>query len=225
MVQPSPKFLHFHYIILKLFYFEKTIHKEQRRRRILRIKSIQYIISLVAIILIIVHLAIPSLLIDGVTLALIIIAIVPWLAPLFKSLELPGGWKIEFQELLDIKDNAEKAGLLVPSSEIELSSEYSFQVIAENDPNLALAGLRIEIEKRLQNIAKSRNIWSRYLGIRGLIDKLNDEGVLDKQETVVLRDIIVLLNSAVHGADVDKRAFEWIMDVGPRLLKSLDVRL
>jgi len=26
-------------------------------------------------------------------------AIVPWLSPLFKSIELPGGWKVEFQEL------------------------------------------------------------------------------------------------------------------------------
>jgi hypothetical protein len=32
-------------------------------------------------------------------LTLLIVATVPWLAPLFKSLELPGGWKVEFQEL------------------------------------------------------------------------------------------------------------------------------
>jgi len=39
----------------------------------------------------------PTLTIDSVTVALIVIAVVPWLAPIFKSLELPGGFKVEWQ--------------------------------------------------------------------------------------------------------------------------------
>jgi hypothetical protein len=39
----------------------------------------------------------PTLTIDSVTVALIVIAVVPWLAPIFKSLEIPGGFKVEWQ--------------------------------------------------------------------------------------------------------------------------------
>lgn len=37
--------------------------------------------------------------IDFVALGLIVVATLPWLAPLVKSLELPGGWKMEFAEI------------------------------------------------------------------------------------------------------------------------------
>lgn len=39
----------------------------------------------------------PTLTIDSITVALIVIAVVPWLAPIFKSLEMPGGFKVEWQ--------------------------------------------------------------------------------------------------------------------------------
>lgn len=57
------------------------------------------IVTLGALLLALLHLLCPTLAIDGVTLALLVIALVPWLAPIFKSLEFPGGWKVEFKEL------------------------------------------------------------------------------------------------------------------------------
>ncbi len=48
--------------------------------------KIQIAISAVAVVIIVVHLVWPKVAIDGITLALLVIAIVPWLAPLFKSL-------------------------------------------------------------------------------------------------------------------------------------------
>ena len=35
---------------------------------------------------------------DPITISLLIIGIIPWLAPLIKSFELPGGLKVEFSE-------------------------------------------------------------------------------------------------------------------------------
>jgi hypothetical protein len=66
--------------------------------RFTTVKRIQYIITMIAILIAIVHLIWPSFAIDSTTLFLVAIAVVPWLIPLFKSLELPGGWKFEFQE-------------------------------------------------------------------------------------------------------------------------------
>ncbi|NOY39009.1 MAG: hypothetical protein GXO95_01880 [Nitrospirae bacterium] len=191
----------------------------------MKILRIQTGISVFALLVIAVHLIWPSLAIDRITLTLLIIAIIPWLAPLFKSLEFPGGWKIEFQDLLKAKDKADKAGLLAPSSTVATAPQYSFQVIAENDPNLALAGLRIEIEKRLIQLAEAKGIHVQSASVIRLMRLLAEHGVLTKQEHSVLADMIGLLSSAVHGATVDGRAVDWAMEVGPRLLKSLDNKI
>jgi hypothetical protein len=60
-----------------------------------------------------VHIAFPDVKIDNYTIVLFVIGIAPWLAPLFKSIELPGGWKFEFKEFQrqvqeDLKKKDEK---------------------------------------------------------------------------------------------------------------------
>lgn len=69
-------------------------------------------------------------------------------------------------------------GLLAPSSSINTTPEYSFQLIADDDPNLAQAGFRIEIEKRLQSLAESRKISVKRQSIWGLMRTLSKEGIL-----------------------------------------------
>lgn len=57
----------------------------------MKIKNVQIGISFVAGLIATAHIIWPDLSIDTITLALFIIAIIPWLAPLIKSLELPSG--------------------------------------------------------------------------------------------------------------------------------------
>jgi hypothetical protein len=85
------------------------------------------LITVIALGAIVVHLARPDLSIDAVTLGLLVLAALPWLAPLVKSLELPGGWKVEFQE---VKRTAEEAK----------SAADSAQRKVEFVEDLALAG-------------------------------------------------------------------------------------
>jgi hypothetical protein len=186
---------------------------------------LRIVISGISIIFIIIHLFFPKVTIDGITLFLIFLSFIPWLAPLFKSLEFPGGWKIEFQDLQKSKEKAEEAGLLASQDEVNTSREYTFQTIIYDDPNLALAGLRIEIEKRLKLIAESNGIHIRNESFGMLMKRLSNEEILSGQEYMVLMDMTGLLNSAVHGASVDRKAVDWAMEVGPRLLKSLDEKI
>lgn len=185
-------------------------------------RIVQLLITVVALLTVSVHLIWPDLKIDAITLSLIIVAILPWLAPLFKSIELPGGWKFEFQDLVKAEERAEEAGLLAEPAE---APEYSFQIVAEKDPNLALAGLRIEIENRLVKLAESANIDTRKTSVGRLINTLNKSNLLSFEERSVLADLIILLNAAVHGAKVDERSADWAMDIGPRLLKGLDNKI
>jgi hypothetical protein len=62
-------------------------------------RTLSILVSSAALAVMVAHLAWPNLRIDAITLGLLILAIIPWLAPLFKSIELPGIGKFEFQEL------------------------------------------------------------------------------------------------------------------------------
>lgn len=104
--------------------------------------------------------------------------------------------------------------------------EYSFQTVADEDPNLALAGLRIEIERRLNQLVESTGLrsgsTSPRLNVGRALKVLGNAGILTHDQSSVLLDIIGILNSAVHGAKVDQQSARWALDVGSRLLTSLD---
>lgn len=55
-------------------------------------------------------------------------------------------------------------------------------------------------------------------------DMLSERELLSQQQRSVLADMIGLLNAAVHGGDIDDRAAEWALDVGPRLLNTLEAK-
>ena len=180
------------------------------------------VISVVALLTAIGHIFLPDVKIDAITLALLLVAILPWLGFIFKSVELPGGLKVEYPALEKASEDAAKVGLLAAPRKRE---ESPYLAIAEQDPNLALAGLRIEIERRLREIAKRRGLEGERLGVGQLLQLLRTHDAISKQEDAVLSDLIRLLNKAVHGAEVDSRATQWAIDVGPRLLSALDERI
>ena len=194
---------------------------------------VRQVVTLGALLLALVHILFPQVAIDGVALVLIIIAVVPWLAPLLRSLELPGGWKVEFQDLQKVAAKADDAGLLARApaerraagAAEETHPEYAFQSVADRDPNLALAGLRIELEKRLVELCRRHGIGTNMQGMGRLLRELAKIGVLNSDEEAVLADLVQMLNAAVHGAEVDPRATEWAMDVGPQLIEAFEEKL
>jgi hypothetical protein len=196
--------------------------EDDNSKQAAQLNRLRQFVTLGALAIALVHLTWPTLAIDVITLVLLVIAIVPWLAPIFKSLEFPGGWKVEFQELQKAAQRAEQAGLLPPTPQLATEADYTFQRVAEQDPNLALAGLRIEIEKRLVALAEKRGIETRGHGLGQLLRLLGERNALGQQERSVLADLTGLLNSAVHGASVDRRSADWAIEVGPRLLSALD---
>jgi len=176
-------------------------------------------ISVAAIALAILHLVFPSLAIDTITVALLVIAVVPWLGPIFKRVELPGGVKVEYQELKEKEAEVARAGLLASTVAHEIA--HSFLIIRGEDPNLALAGLRIELEKSLRALAERNGLPTERASVRTLARDLAGKQVISGEAYLALSDLATLLNRAVHGAEVDDRAVDWAMDVGPKLLTTL----
>lgn len=181
------------------------------------------LISLGALSIMLVHIFQPELSIDYITIALFVIIFIPWFTPFFKSLELPGGTKLEFQDFQRTGEEAGETGLLSEEVETEIQ-EYTFQTVADDDPNLALAGLRIEIENRLRELAESKGLSSARKGAGLLLRELVDKRVITGKQRAVLEDIMGLLNKAVHGAEVDSGSADWAIDIGPRILKNLEER-
>jgi len=64
-------------------------------RQSIPLKRLRQLISLGALLLALAHIVWPTFAIDFVAVGLFVIATLPWVAPLVKSLELPGGWKVE----------------------------------------------------------------------------------------------------------------------------------
>ena len=190
-------------------------------KHVAALTRLRQFLTLGALGLALVHLIWPSLAIDAITLGLLVIAVIPWLAPLIKSVELPGGWKVELQEMQDATAKAKEAGLLQVTPNAP-KVDHSFQLIAESDPNLALAGLRIEIERRLLTLCEKHRIQIRSKGVGQLLRVLDERGVLTPEQRSALNDLTGLLNSAVHGATVEPQAAAWAMDIGPPLLESLN---
>lgn len=192
----------------------------------MNVRKIQLCITLSAIAIAAAHVWWPTLAIDAVTVTLLLAAMVPWLAPLFKRLKLPGGWEFEFQELQQTKERAEKAGLLSAAPPaLTPPQQYSFQLVADEDPNLALAGLRIEIERRLVQLGETNGIDRSRRSAGALLRLLADREILTYEQQSVLSDMLGMLNQAVHGATVPRDAADWAMQVGPQLLRTLDERI
>jgi hypothetical protein len=198
---------------------------DETARNDIHLNRLRYVVTVCAILLALAHLIWPSISIDAITLSLIVIAILPWLTPFIKSLELPGGLKVELKDLQNVASRADTAGLLAAEPS-KAEESFSFQSISKRDPNLALAGLRIEIEKRLGKLAEVSGIEQRRpMGIGQLLRALAQREVLTNDERSILADMVNMLNAAVHGAAVDRQSADWAIDIGPRLLTSLDERI
>ena len=110
-------------------------------------KVLAVLISILFLALAVLHVFVSSITIDAIAIVLLVLAALPWLFPYLKSLELPGGVKIE---LKDVKEAVEKVSQGDEAAPAE-SDEYDFlQTIAAHDPNLALVAVRIEIEKAVR---------------------------------------------------------------------------
>lgn len=184
--------------------------------------GLRLLISAGALGLALTHLVWPHLAIDSATLVLFGIAVVPWLGSIFRSIQFPGGWRVEYRDLQRATQLASAAGLMAARTPEVAALEPAIQRTADYDLNLALAGLRIEIEKRLLALAASRGIAVRDRGIGQVLRSLNQNRVLDDHSRTAIVELTALLNAAVHGATIDPAAAIWVVDAGPRLLAGLD---
>ncbi|WP_417377694.1 hypothetical protein [Gimesia sp.] len=161
-----------------------------------------------ATVFIVVHLIFPDLKIDSITIGLLVFAALPWFSTLIESAKLPGGWEVKFRDLKNASDDITQSSTTTTTTADPSLDELPFLTIANRDPNLALAGLRIEIEKRVKLIAVRHGVKESF-SIRQTLDSLSQAGVFDYRAIGGLDKIINAANAAIHGAPVEPSVAEW----------------
>lgn len=93
------------------------------------------------------------------------------------------------------------------------------------DNSLALAKLRIDIERELRRLATSAGLGSiaSRLGVRQLANELRRQEILDQSLVSVLDDILPAANQAIHGKEVSTETAATILRLGKKLLGLLRI--
>jgi len=180
----------------------------------------------------------PDLKIDALTLGLLILAALPWLLPLVKSAEFPGGWKVEFRDIAGAVRSA--AEVPRPSSERGHGEDdvftHYFVVgdrkqsppiyfdLVEQDPNLAMVALRIEIEKKARALAELHHVPTD-LPLRRLLVELQKKKVLEPSISNGLDELVSVGNDAAHGKEVGRPIAERAIEAANTLIYYLDRKI
>ena len=98
--------------------------------------------------------------------------------------------------------NAKMISLGLSPSPSGLQLNYYYE-LSDRDPNLALAGLRMEIEIMLKNVAKGFNIpINKKDSINIIAMKLREKGAITTNQNELISSIVKMANSAIHGVIV-----------------------
>ena len=189
-------------------------------------KIIPYLFPIVFITLAILHSIFPQITIDAITIALIVLAFLPWLPSLIKEISLPGGTKITFRDLTKPSENIIEEGKtddIEPKfDEKSLKHQKQLEYSIKENPNLALVSVRIEIEKRIRKLAQIHLKTERIFSLRRTINDLVKKQILSSRISHSLLELILYGNKAAHGEEVSDDVVDWALDYAPKILSILD---
>lgn len=145
------------------------------------------------------------------------IALVPWVLGVLERVSAPGGFEIVFAKAERELDQTPT----VPDADDLRAFEY----FKSDDPNLAIAMLRVEIERRLRQIAETVMLEppsnNRPRTLRTLANDLRKEGAISNEAVAIINDLMPVMNEAVHGVSLRSDASEFALQYGPKILALL----
>lgn len=101
--------------------------------------------------------------------------------------------------------------------------EPSSDALLSVDPALALAKLRIDLERELRRLAYEHKLGidPRRASVGQLIESLLQEELLPPQAFAALKDILPPMNEAVHGGQVEQSVANSVVAIGADVLALL----
>jgi hypothetical protein len=93
-------------------------------------------------------------------------------------------------------------GLRPSPSGLDLSY---YREIAERDPILALAGLRIELETWFRNVAQGSKVATKpHDSMNSILARLRDASKVTPDQVTLARRVLSFCNQAIHGGEVSR---------------------
>jgi hypothetical protein len=162
--------------------------------------------------------------VDSVTLALVGFLLVIPLVDLIRKIKL-GDFEAEIGKAEVSKAQAKVAVEFPPPTKEELDiTERQVRELLRNDPRLAMAKVRIELEEALKRL-HSATIGSesdlRRSSLGQLVDALVQRQVISGPVASSVRDVITLANRAVHGERIEPNTAEELAILGVRLVHEI----
>jgi hypothetical protein len=191
-------------------------------------KNYFWITFIIGIVLIVTHGFFPNTFkIDNYTILILFILSIPYLAQFLKRAKLPGA-EFEFKEEIKqtqilVEESIEEASKtgkksLLPFETFKLSAARE---LFNSDHLLALAALRIEIEKTLRLAGDFLNIpVKKKESLSNIIDVLQKEEILFPEQITALKKIVRMCNKAIHGEPISYKEAKRIIDLADNLNKS-----
>lgn len=202
-----------------------TESKQQRVPRSRLVKASQIVLMVVTGALLVAHVFKWSFIqVDAVTLTLIGILLIAPFTDLVTRIKW-GDFEAEIGRDEVAKAQAQ-VSVEVPVSRESDDDSYERRIreLLAEDPRLALARIRMDIEESLRRLYTSTvnaDVDARRMSLGKYVDGLVAEEVLSASVASALRDVIALANRAVHGQPFEPGAANDLAILGVRLVEEL----
>jgi hypothetical protein len=181
--------------------------------------------------LIVVHALYPNYGIDSTSAALFILLIAPWLFPFIRRISIPGGGGIEPRDV----ERIEKASEKVSEAQVQVSARrrpratqtqrLTMNLLLDEDPNLALAGLRMYTEQSVRRVLRTvKDVpdSNRFMSLGNMVDYLHQREILSSELQEAILSINKVCNRAVHQTDVTRATASRVIEAAGPVLVALE---
>lgn len=171
--------------------------------------------------------------VDLISISILFILSIPFVAQFLRKAKFPGAefeFKDEIRETQKLVQlSVEKAKEAENAGEAKILQFETFKLssireLLDSDPVLALAALRIEIERKLKLVANCLEIPNkeRY-SISKMLEAIKRKEFLSYDQISALQNIIKMCNEAIHGSLISKKEATEIIDLTEELNKSFSI--
>lgn len=200
--------------------------------RKLVLRNLWWMTLLLALALLVIH-SLPGqkVVVDSTSVVLVLVIFISPLLSAIRRIKF-GEFEAEIdpKEIRRIKDEVESQladtpphPRTLPEAQIE-STVTDIRELAESDPVIALAKLRIEVEKVISKLYRRTQPQKRSLSptsLARMVQTLTNQELLPSNISSPIREVIMICNRAVHGELIRERDANAILDVGTSLLEQL----
>jgi hypothetical protein len=201
--------------------------------RRLIVTHLWWLVLLIALAMLLGHgLGVRQIVIDNTSLILLAVVLFSPFVASIKKVKI-GEFEAEIQpdEVSRVARQAERSIPIKPAGDAPLretdEAATAIRSLAETDPVIALAKLRIEIETRLRRIERwmdpSAAKRNRPTTLASIIRKLASQEVFEADLGESIRNVVSICNRAIHGEDIRDVDARQIIDTGAELLEVLDL--